>query len=128
MKLLLDTHTFLWFALNDNQLSATAMSLIGNLENDVLLSPASCWEIAIKISIGKYQVPGDFQSWMEQQISVNSFEILPIRLAHVSQVATLPFHYKDPFDRLLVAQALVEDISIISGDKKMDQYSVKREW
>jgi PIN domain nuclease of toxin-antitoxin system len=94
----------------------------------VLLSPASYWEIAIKISLGKYQLPEPFETWMEHQIQINEFEILPIKISHAAIIATLPFHHKDPFDRLLVAQALVEKLPIISGDQVLDAYSVVRHW
>jgi PIN domain nuclease of toxin-antitoxin system len=80
------------------------------------------------VSLGKYQIPGSFQSWMEQQISVNEFEILPVQISHAARVATLPFHHRDPFDRLLIAQALTEEIPIISVDGKFDQYFVERRW
>lgn len=128
MRLVLDTHAFLWFVLNDSQLSTTACDLIVDPDNDVLLSPASYWEIAIKISLGKYQLPEPFETWMEHQIQINEFEILPIKISHAAIIATLPFHHKDPFDRLLVAQALVEKLPIISGDQVLDAYSVVRHW
>jgi PIN domain nuclease of toxin-antitoxin system len=128
MKFLLDTHTFLWFALNDPKLSKTALTLIIEPTHDILISPASYWEIAIKVSIGKYQIPGSFQSWMNHQLTVNSFEILPITIAHAAKVSTLPFHHRDPFDRLLVAQALTEKILIISNDGMLDAYDVTRRW
>jgi PIN domain nuclease of toxin-antitoxin system len=126
--LLLDTHAFLWFVLNDRQLSKVACDLITDPLNDVLIGPASYWEIAIKVSIGKYELPGSFESWIEHQIQVNEFEILPIKIAHAASIATLPFHHRDPFDRLLVAQALTEKIPIISGDVILDSYSVIRHW
>lgn len=128
MKLLLDTHAFLWFVLDDRQLSKVACDLIVDPLNDVLLSPASYWEIAIKVSLGKYKLPGSFEAWIEHQIQVNEFEILPIEIAHAALIATLTFHHKDPFDRLLVAQALIEKIPIISGDVILDSYSVIRHW
>ncbi len=128
MKFLLDTHAFLWFVLNDSALSQVARDLIIDPLNDILLSPASYWEIAIKVSIGKYQVPGNFEAWMENQIQVNELEILPIKVAHVGAIVTLPFHHKDPFDRLLVAQALTEKIPIISVDAVLDSYTVTRYW
>ncbi|MBW4508343.1 MAG: type II toxin-antitoxin system VapC family toxin [Scytonematopsis contorta HA4267-MV1] len=128
MKFLLDTHAFLWFVLNDSALSQVARDLIIDPLNDILLSPASYWEIAIKVSIGKYQVTGNFEAWMENQIQVNELEILPIKVAHVGAIVTLPFHHKDPFDRLLVAQALTEKIPIISVDAVLDSYTVTRYW
>ena len=128
MKLLLDTHAFLWFALNDRQLSAVACDLIVNPSNDVLISAASYWEIAIKIRLEKYQLPGSFEAWMQHQIRVNEFEILPIKISHAAAIATLPFHHKDPFDRFLIAQASTEEIPIISVDSLLDAYSVVRHW
>ena len=128
MKFLLDTHTFLWFVLNQPELSSVARDLIINPNHDILLSPATYWEIAIKISIGKYQLPGPYEAWMNQQILTNTFEILPITIAHTSMVVNLPFHHKDPFDRLLITQAIVENIPIISTDGIFDSYPVKRIW
>ncbi len=128
MKFLLDTQAFLWFILNDRALSQVACDLIVDPLNDILLSPASYWEIAIKVSIGKYQIPGNFETWIEHQIQVNELEILPIKVAHVAAIVTLPFHHKDPFDRLLVAQALTEKIPIISADTVLDNYAVTRYW
>ncbi|MGJ5632938.1 type II toxin-antitoxin system VapC family toxin [Nostoc sp. CALU 1950] len=128
MKFLLDTQAFLWFVLNDRALSQVACDLIVDPLNDILLSPASYWEIAIKVSIGKYQIPGNFETWMEHQIQVNEFEILPIKVAHAAVIVALPFHHKDPFDRLLVAQALTEKIPIISVDAVLDNYAVTRYW
>ncbi len=128
MKFLLDTQAFLWFVLNDSSLSKVAYDLIIDPLNDILLSPASYWEIAIKISIGKYQIPGNFETWMENQIQVNEFEILPIKIFHVAAIVNLPFHHKDPFARLLVAQALTENIPIISADAILDNYTITRYW
>lgn len=88
MRFLLDTHAFLWFVLNDPRLSQEALKLISDPKNDLLISPASYWEIAIKVSLGKYEIPGSFQSWMEHQILTNNFEILPIRIAHTAKVST----------------------------------------
>jgi PIN domain nuclease of toxin-antitoxin system len=128
MRFLLDTQAFLWFVLNDSALSKAASDLIVNPDNDILLSPASYWEIAIKVSIGKYQLPSSFEVWMEHQIQVNELEILPIKVAHAAAIVTLPFHHKDPFDRLLIAQSLVEKIPIISVDIILDNYAVSRYW
>jgi PIN domain nuclease of toxin-antitoxin system len=128
MKLLLDTHAFLWFVLNDPSLSQVARDLIIDPLNEIFLSPATHWEIAIKISIGKYQLPSPFESWINTQIQTNDFQILPIEVAHTAIVTTLPFHHKDPFDRLLISQSLVEKVSIISTDGIFDSYGVSRLW
>nr|WP_199350005.1 type II toxin-antitoxin system VapC family toxin [Nostoc flagelliforme] len=125
---MLDTQAFLWFVLNDCALSQVACDLVVDPLNDILLSPASYWEIAIKVSIGKYQIPGNFETWMEHQIHVNELEILPIKVSHTAAIVTLRFHHKDPFDRLLVAQALTEKIPIISVDAVLDNYAVTRYW
>jgi PIN domain nuclease of toxin-antitoxin system len=106
MKLLLDTHAFLWFVLNDPKLSSTARALVIDPTNTVFLSPASFWEIAIKISTGKYALPQAFDILMLRQIQQNRLTILDITVAHTAVVATLPFHHRDPFDRMLVGQSL----------------------
>lgn len=102
--------------------------MISEPSHDVLISPASYWEIAIKVSLGKYQIPGSFQVWMDEQILVNHFEVLPITTAHAAQVSRLPFHHKAPFDRLLIAQALTEDVTLISVDQIFPRYSVTCLW
>lgn len=128
MKFLLDTQAFLWFVLNNSALSQVACDLIIDPGNDILLSPISYWEIAIKVSIGKYSIPGDFATWMDCQIQVNELEILPIKIIHVAGIVNLPFHHKDPFDRLLVSQSLAENLPIISADAVLDNYSINRYW
>ncbi|MCI0418738.1 MAG: type II toxin-antitoxin system VapC family toxin [Acidobacteria bacterium] len=104
MRLLLDTHTFLWFLLNDAQLTETARSLIADSGNDIEISPASIWEIAIKISLGKYALTEPLEAFMEREMTANGFRLLALEIKHISVVTTLPFHHRDPFDRLLVAQ------------------------
>jgi PIN domain nuclease of toxin-antitoxin system len=91
MKFLLDTHAFLWFILDDAQLSSRARALIVDEQNDIFLSPASYWELAIKISIGKYQLPGPFVPFLHQQIDLNDFTILPITVEHAGKVASLAY-------------------------------------
>ncbi len=128
MTFLLDTHAFLWFALRDARLSKTGSLLISDPGNRLLLSPASYWEIAIKISLGRYELNDDFGLFMREQIVENVLDILPITLEHAAVVATLPFHHRDPFDRLLVAQAIAEQIAILSCDTALDAYPVSRVW
>jgi PIN domain nuclease of toxin-antitoxin system len=128
MKVLADTHAFLWFVLNDPHLSAGARAVIAEPTNEVLFSPASYWEIAIKVSTGKYTLQQDYFTFMSRQLQQNSFRILPIELQHTALVATLPYHHRDPFDRLLIAQSLVEQIPIVTGDAIFDRYGVRREW
>jgi len=128
LRLLLDTHSFLWFVLDDPKLSATAKAAMEDPANEIEISPASYWEIAIKIALGNYSLPQHFQQFMEQQLAKNQFRILPIEIQHTAMLTTMPHHHKDPFDRLLVAQALCEGISIVSGDPRLDAYGVKRLW
>jgi PIN domain nuclease of toxin-antitoxin system len=128
LKLLLDTHALLWFGLNDPQLSAAAMTLIVEPSNEKLVSPASYWEIAMKIGLRKYALNKPYQDFMLEAIDNNGFGYLHIEPKHTALLTTLPPHHKDPFDRLLVAQALVEGVSIVSGDTRLDAYSVLRLW
>lgn len=127
MKLLLDTHTFLWFVNDSPRLVASAKTLLES-DVDLLLSVASLWEIAIKSSIGKLDLPDSFDKFIPQQLALNDVEILQINLSHLDVVAALPFHHRDPFDRLLIAQAIAERIPIVSADPAFDDYAITREW
>jgi PIN domain nuclease of toxin-antitoxin system len=128
VRLLLDTHAFLWFITNDQRLSATATALIADPNNEILVSPASYWETAIKISIGKYPLSTPYETFITQGIHGNGFKILPIEPKHTAVLTTMPFHHRDPFDRLLVAQAHVERIAVVSNDAILDRYGVNRVW
>ncbi|MGB7440427.1 MAG: type II toxin-antitoxin system VapC family toxin [Coleofasciculaceae cyanobacterium] len=127
MKLLLDTHTFLWFINDSPQLSADVKNLLES-EVDLLLSVASLWEIAIKTSLGKLTLPDTYDKFIPEQLTLNDIEILPLKMEYLAMVATLPFHHRDPFDRLLIAQAIVEQVSIVSIDVVFDSYAVNRIW
>lgn len=128
MRLLLDTQAFLWFILDDRRLSNKAKSLISDPQNTVEISLASYWEIAIKISLGKYSLPEPYGDFMERELAANNFSILPIEPRHTALLTDLPFHHRDPFDRLLVAQAKAEQIPLVSADPALDAYSVTRIW
>lgn len=128
MRLLLDTHAFLWFLLDDPKLSKAAEDSIANPENDIEVSPARDWEIAIKISLNKYALPEPYEQFMERQITTNQFSILPIAPKHTAVLTSLPFHHRDPFDRLIIAQAIVENIPVISGDAAFAAYPVTCIW
>jgi len=128
MRLLLDTHTFLWFVLNDSQLSGAAQSLINDPANDILISPASYWEIAIKVGLGKLDLHAPYDDFMRRGIVGNDFETLPIEPRHTSVLTTLPLHHRDPFDRLMIAQAMIEAIPIVGMDAVFDSYGVQRLW
>jgi PIN domain nuclease of toxin-antitoxin system len=128
MRLLLDTHAFLWFVLNDPQLSTVAQSLINDPANDILISPASYWEIAIKVGLRKLDLHASYDDFMYRGINGNDFEILQIEPRHTSLLTTLPLHHRDPFDRLLIAQAMIETIPIVGVDACFDPYGVRRLW
>ena len=128
MHLLLDTHALLWFALDAPQLSSTAKKLIEDVSNEKFVSPASYWEIAIKISTGKYSLNEPFETFMNRVIAQHQFPILEVKVAHAALVSAMPFHHKDPFDRLIAAQALVEQVPLVSGDTIFDAYGVTRLW
>lgn len=126
MRQLLDTHTFIWFVMGDPRISVSTRSQIENNEN--LLSIASVWEMAIKHSIGKLNFGLAFNEFIEQQIIRNGIELLPVTIDHITVVATLPLHHRDPFDRILIAQALAENIPLLSADKIFDAYPIRRVW
>lgn len=128
MRLLLDTHAFLWFALGDGRLSAGARDQIQDPANTVLVSPASYWEIAIKIRLGKYHLQEPYPTFMQRGIFGNGFVVLPIEPGHTSVLTDLPLHHRDPFDRLLVAQAIVEGTPLVSQDIALDAYAITRLW
>lgn len=128
MRVLIDTHSFLWFISGNVNLSARARESIEDLNNVRLLSTASIWEIGIKISTGKLNVGQPFALLIPQQLSTNLVGILDISIEHIAVVAGLPFHHKDPFDRMIVAQAIVEQVPIISKDPALDAYGITRLW
>jgi PIN domain nuclease of toxin-antitoxin system len=127
-SLLLDTHTMLWFFWDDSQLSQQARGLIEDADNRKLVSIASCWEIAIKVGLGKLELGESSRSFLPREIARNNFELLPISLDHATMVEGLVAHHRDPFDRLLIAQAMVEGLSLVSTDAVFDQYGVSRLW
>ena len=120
MRFLLDTHVLLWWLANDQNLSADIRGVIGNPNNICFVSAVTIWEIAIKNSIGKLRQPDDLLAVLQD----NRFQILDISAVHCLRVGGLPWHHKDPFDRLLISQALVEDFVLISVDEKFKLYDV----
>lgn len=128
MRHLLDTHTLLWYTLGNPKLTGTAKAAILDPANAILISPASYWELAIKVSIGKLTLHQSFEDFIDACLKKYAFTILPIDPKHISTLITLPFHHKDPFDRLLIAQALAEGITVIGGDPLFDSYGVTRIW
>ncbi len=128
MRILLDTQAFLWFITDDPKLSVFARSLIENPDNDRLLSIASLWEIAIKMSLGKLELENPFEELVPHQLELNDIDVFAIEIAHLKKVAVMPFHHRDPFDRLIIAQSLVEQLPIVSIDTKFDDYGIERLW
>ena len=128
MNFLLDTHGLIWFLTGDAQLSIRARSLIEDDKNRIFISIASLWEMAIKFSIGKLNIGQSFETLFPAQLESNNIEILEISVDHLKVVCKLPFHHRDPFDRLIIAQALAEKWSVISADAVFDSYAVSRIW
>jgi len=128
VRLLLDTHAFLWFLLGDAKLSEKAAALIADPLNNIEISPASYWEVAIKIGLGKYSLPEPLDAFIEREIAANEMRILPIEPKHAAVLTTMPMHHRDPFDRLIIAQALAEGIAIVGSDTHFDAYGVVRHW
>ena len=128
MNLLLDTCTFLWYVTSDDSLSATASGLISDPNNVSYVSIATIWEMAIKSKTGKLEIYAPFAQFIDAALLSNSFRIRSISVAHLKRVAVLPLVHRDPFDRLLAAQSLVEDLPIITNDRTFDAYHVQRVW
>lgn len=128
MNILLDTHAFLWFVWDDARLSQTAKDTITDPNNRKLVSVASVWEIAIKVSLQKLDLGMPYLPFMRSQLAINLFEILSLTLEHGDEISRLPFHHRDPFDRLMIAQSMWEQIPIVSADLAFDAYSIKRIW
>jgi PIN domain nuclease of toxin-antitoxin system len=128
MNLLLDTQALLWFVLDDSRLSEKARESIIAADAQVFVSPATLWEIAIKISLGKYALPMPFVAFWDAQLLTNDFVLLPISVSHTARITDLPYHHRDPFDRLIIAQSLVEKFPIVSSDELFARYGVERIW
>ncbi len=129
MRILLDTHTFLWWITDSPRLSERAREVLADGRNEILLSAASSWEIAIENALGRLEVPGgDVEVVIASEIVDQGFIALPIEHAHAWRVASLPPHHRDPFDRILVAQALVEGVPILTSDSALARYEVETVW
>jgi PIN domain nuclease of toxin-antitoxin system len=131
MQYLIDTHAFLWFVGNAKELSKTAKILIEDGQNEIFISIASLWEISIKTALKKLTINGKYESVIDD-LTDNSIHILPINFAHTVEQNILPSHHRDPFDRIIISQAIVEDINFISADSIFDHYlkgkAIKRIW
>ena len=127
MKYLLDTHVLLWWLDNDRALSTKASRAISSPENEIFISTATAWELAIKNHSGKLEIPRVLDGF-EGALEDEGFFTLAISIRHALRAGALPNHHKDPFDRMLVAQAQAEDLSLISNDSMFDHYGVRRLW
>ncbi|MCL1467292.1 type II toxin-antitoxin system VapC family toxin [Argonema galeatum] len=128
MKLLFDTHTFIWWDSQPNNLSQTALALLQDRSNILLLSVISIWEMQIKLQLGKITLNRSLLEIIENQQQTNQIEVLPVKLAHVLELDSLPLVHKDPFDRLLIAQANVQNAALVSCDPIVAQYPVNVIW
>jgi PIN domain nuclease of toxin-antitoxin system len=128
VKLLLDTHAFLWWVEGTPAIGRRARAAVSNPDNEVLLSIASCWEIAIKLSLGRLRLTERLDRFIPEQLTLNGFSLLAVELRHVVRVAGLPFHHRDPFDRLLATQALEEGLALVSADRVFRKYGVTVVW
>jgi PIN domain nuclease of toxin-antitoxin system len=126
MQLLLDTHALLWFVGGDSRLVEIARSLIADEANEIYVSVASVWEMAIKHRLGKLQLGESIDAFLAREL--RKYDVLPISVAHAVKTAALDLHHRDPFDRLLAAQSLSEDLPLVSADPVFDGYGVRRIW
>jgi PIN domain nuclease of toxin-antitoxin system len=128
VKLLLDTHSLIWFFSGNFQLSNTARIYIEDVKNQKFISLATVWEMAIKQSKKKLNLALPLEDYIQQKLNLEDFELLPINLNHLTIISSLPFHHHDPFDRLIIAQAIVEKMPILSRGLAFDDYGIQRIW
>ncbi len=128
MRLLLDTHAFLWWVINDRRLSQASRQMIANDDNDVLVSAATAWEITTKHRTGKLPDADPVADNMIESIALEGFEELPVTVAEAARAGALPGPLRDPFDRMLIAQALSLNLVLVSNDPLFDRYGVRRLW
>jgi len=128
MNLLLDSHSFVWWRDEPRKLSPTAFAEISNLNNDVFLSVVTVWELQIKIALNKFTIKGGLENAIKDEQQNNGFQILPVQLSHALHLENLPLHHKDPFDRLLISQAIVENMTLVSVDANFAKYQVNLLW
>jgi len=128
MRVLVDTHTFLWALLENHRLSAKAKQILTSKEHELYFSLVSLWEIAVKMKIGKLNTVGSSVTYIRDEMAEYGMELLPIRYEHILQLERLPLHHSEPFDRLLIAQAVAESLPILTHDEKFPLYPVKLIW
>ena len=127
MKILLDTQAFIWFVENDKQLPVNIKKDLENRNSLIVISIASLWEMAIKMSLDKLHLSCGIEEMIEKVYN-NGFEILPILPEHIIKLSSLKYFHRDPFDRIIIAQGLIENLQIVSSDKIFDEYGVTRKW
>jgi PIN domain nuclease of toxin-antitoxin system len=127
-RLLLDTHVFLWWINDDQNLTTVARQAITEANNECYLSLASCWEMAIKSSLGKLRLTKPVGRFVSEQLAANGFTLLNIELRHTAKIEKLPFHHRDPFDRLLIAQAITDKLIMVSADSVFSDYGINLLW
>ena len=127
MNLLLDTHVFLWFVAGDQRLSANARQALEAADAELFLSAASIWEMAIKSSLGRLTLPLPLDEYIAEKL-IQGVRVLPVDWTHAAAVEKMPFHHRDPFDRLLIAQATAENLPLVSADPEFRAYKVKLIW
>jgi len=128
MRYLLDTHTLLWFDSAPEKLSSKVLKILLNEDNELYLSHVSLWEIQIKHQLGKLQLETDLKALIEAQQQTNALELLEIKPEHIYALASLPSHHRDPFDRMLISQAMAEQMPLITIDKKIALYQDQVKW
>jgi len=128
MKVLLDTHAFLWLITDEDRLSENARQTFLNTENSLFFSAASLWEICIKKSLGKISLKDGWFQTIKEEMAINTIQWLPIEMTHCAEVTELPFHHRDPFDRMLIAQAIVEEMKLLSWDSRLSDYAIELIW
>lgn len=128
MKALLDTHAFLWWITNDPRLTTRVLQFVRDPTHSIFLSAASGWEIAIKAGIGKLNLSDDLDAFIDEQVTLNHIDVLPVQMSHALFVRKLPGHHRDPFDRLLIAQSLIEGMPLVTVDPLIVRYPVQTIW
>lgn len=128
MKVLLDTHAFLWWITDDPQLPAQVRGIIANSDNNLFFSAASCWEIVIKTQLGRIKLPDKPDIFIAEQMASNAIQSLPVQVSHALHVFNLPYLHNDPFDRIIIAQAQLEKLPVITSDSLISQYKIDIIW
>lgn len=128
MKILIDTHVFIWWTGDVKKLSSQVYDLLVDPNTDVMLRIVSIWEMQIKFSLGKLQLKTSLSQLVDDEVKANRIELLPLSLSHIYTLHSLPLHHRDPFDRMLIAQSMNTDLQIVSVDEKFDFYGVNRIW